>query len=247
MLVAELRGALRGSRARAAPRPCSRRPARPRRRRPRARARRRSTRTAPRSLNGAVSVSRAAPSVTPGRRRDAERREPAAGALGEQRVGMAVVAALELHEQVAPGRAAREPDRAHRGLGAAVDEPHPVDARHRIDDALGELDLADGRRAERGAHRRRPARRLDDLGSCVAEQQRAPRLHEVDVAVAVGVDQVGALAALDEHGRAAHRAERPHGRVDPAGDHRARALEQVLATCVMRRRAATARRPSRGR
>ena len=68
---------------------------------------------------------------------------------------MTVVAARELEDPVAPRRAAREPDRAHRGFGARADHPHLLDRRERVDDLVRELDLALGRRAE-GRARRRP-------------------------------------------------------------------------------------------
>ena len=106
------------------------------------------------SLKGTVSVSRAAPSVTPG--------EPgipnvaaAPRTLREQRVRVPVVAALELHDEIAPGEASCQTDRAHRRFGPARDEPDHLDRRHRARDPFGELDLALGRRAERGPARRR--------------------------------------------------------------------------------------------
>ena len=61
--------------------------------------------------------------------------------------------------------------------------------------------------------------RLDDLGVGVAVDERPPRADVVDVAVAVDVDELRALAALDEdRRRPADRRHRPHRRVDPAGD-----------------------------
>ena len=59
---------------------------------------------------------------------DPERRAARAG-LHEQAVGVAVVAAVELHEDVAPGGAARDADGAHGGLGARADEPHQLHRR----------------------------------------------------------------------------------------------------------------------
>jgi hypothetical protein len=44
----------------------------------------------------------------------------------------------------------------------------------------------------------------------VTEQQCAPRLHEVDVPVAVRVDHVGALAPNREPRGPTHRPERPN-------------------------------------
>ncbi len=93
---------------------------------------------------------------------------------------------------------------------------------------LRELDLSRGRRSERGPLRRRARRGVDDLGARMSEQERAPALHQVDVPLTVDVDQVGALAAIDEHGRAADASERANGGVHAAGDHAARAIEQLL-------------------
>ena len=82
--------------------------------------------------------------------RVAEGRETRAR-LDEQRIGVAVVAALELDDHVAAGGAARQAQRAHRCLGPRADQAHLLDARHEGDDCLGELDLALGRCAEREA------------------------------------------------------------------------------------------------
>ncbi len=64
-------------------------------------------------------------------------------------------------------------------------------------------------------------RRLDDgrehcrVGMPV--DQRPPRADVVDVAVAVDVDHLGALAARDEQRIAPDRAHRPHGELTPPG------------------------------
>ena len=64
-----------------------------------------------------------------------------------------------------------------------------------------------GRRDDRREHR----------GVGVAEDERPPRAHVVDVVVAVDVDDLGAVAALDEDRVAADGAHRAHRRVDAAG------------------------------
>ena len=124
----------------------------------------------------------------------------------EQRIDVAVVAAGELDDQVAAGEPAREPDGAHRRLGAAGDEPHHLDRRHRVDDHFGEL-----------AFRVRTARRswsrcltaasdgFDHARVAVAEDHRPPRADEVEVAVAVEVEEVRAVGAGDEQRAAADR------------------------------------------
>ena len=106
---------------------------------------------------------------------------------------MAVVAAGELHDDVAAGEAAGQPDRRHRRLGAGGDEADPLDRRTR-DDLLGELDLGLGRGAVRRAAGDRGRDRRLHLGVGVAEQHRAPRADQVDVLVAVDVGQPGAAA-----------------------------------------------------
>ena len=53
-------------------------------------------------------------------------------------------------------------------------------------------------------------------GCGVAQDQRPPRQHVIDEAVAVHVPQVGALAAVDEQRLPAHGPKGAHRRVDPA-------------------------------
>lgn len=51
--------------------------------------------------------------------------------------------------------------------------------------------------------------------------------HVVDVPVALDVPDMGALGVIDEVGRATHRGEGPHRRVDPTGHHGLAPLEQI--------------------
>ena len=95
-------------------------------------------------------------------------------------------------------------------------------------DPFGELDLELGGRAERGPARRSLPGRLHDLAPRVTEEQRAPRLHEVDIPVAVGVDHVGALAPNREPRGPTHGSERPNRRVHAAWDRPPRAIEELL-------------------
>ena len=119
------------------------------------------------------------------RGRLAERREPRARG-DEQIVDVAVIAARELHDEVAARRAAREPHRAHDGFGARRHEPHLLDAGIGGDDFLGELDLGLARRAERRAAPARGFDGRDDLRMRMAQDQRSPRADEVEILAAVG-------------------------------------------------------------
>ena len=74
--------------------------------------------------------------------------------LDQQRVGMAVVAALELDDLAAAGGAARQADRAHRRLGARADQAHLLHGRHQLRGSP-----RPARSRARSARRRRSLRR----------------------------------------------------------------------------------------
>src|SRR5690606_33341988 len=62
----------------------------------------------------------------------------------------------------------------------------------------------------------------------VADDHRPPRANVVDVAVAVGIEQVWAVRTLHEERLAADRLERAHRRIHAAGHQRLGAGEQVV-------------------
>ena len=140
---------------------------------------------------------------------DGQRRQARAG-LGEQAVGVAVVGAGELDHDLAAGHGAGEPHRAHRRLGAGAGHPQHLHRGDAVDDLLGQLDLGRGRRSVAGPAGGGLADGRDDLGVGVAEDQRPPGADPVDVAIAVDVDQLATLAALDEDRLAVDLPHRPH-------------------------------------
>ena len=140
----------------------------------------------------------------------------AGAGLGEEAVDVPVVGAGELEHLVAPGGRARQPQRAHRRLGARRGHAQHVDRRHARTDELRELDLGCRRRAEGGAALGRIGDGLDHLGMGMAVDQRPPRADVVDVGVAVDVGDLRALGTVDEQRVAPDRAHRPHRRVDAA-------------------------------
>ena len=169
---------------------------------------------------------RACAAVTPGLDGDALRGEARAG-VGEQAVDVAVVGAGELEDRVAAGRGARQADRAHRRLGARRGHPHHLGAGTRSTTSAASSTSRRRGRAVARARARPPRDRRDDVRVRVPGDQRAPRADVVDVAVAVDVDQLGALAALDEDRVAADRAHRPHRRVDAARQQLERPLRRA--------------------
>ncbi len=148
--------------------------------------------------------------------------------LDEQKIRVTVVAAGELDDLRALGERTREPERAHRRLGAGVDEAHELEARHRFANQARELELERARRAVARAAANRLLERGDDAGMRVTEDERPPGEDVVDVAVPVDVDEVRALSALDEHRAAADCPERPHGRGDASGHELDRLGEEPL-------------------
>ena len=95
-------------------------------------------------------------------------------------------------------------DRPHRGCR------NQQDARRAWVDVIAQPDLGLGWSPERGPAASRLDGGLDYLAAGVAEQQRAPRLDEVDVAAAVDVLDDGAVAAREEARRPADRTVRAH-------------------------------------
>ena len=78
--------------------------------------------------------------------------------LHQERVGVAVIAALELDDLVALGRRPRDAHRAHRRLGARADEAHALHRRHQRRDPLRRA-ASRARSARRSSCRRAPRRR----------------------------------------------------------------------------------------
>jgi hypothetical protein len=110
----------------------------------------------------------------------------------------------------------REPQRAHGCLGPGGGHPHHLGGRHAFDHFTRELDLGLRGGPEARATLGCLAHRRHHVGVRMTGDQRAPGLHPIDVAVAVDVDQVGALPRGDEDRIAPDRVHRPHRRVDPA-------------------------------
>ena len=129
---------------------------------------------------------------------------------------MAVVAADELDDLRPLRERARDANRAHRRLRPRAHEADELEARHRVPDETRELELERARRAEARPLAQRLFERGDDSRMRVAEDERPPRQDVVDVAIPVDVDEVRALAAVDEERRATDRLERAHGRADAA-------------------------------
>ena len=141
---------------------------------------------------------------------------------------MPVVAALELHNDLAPGSRPRQPDRRHRRLRSRADKAHLLNRRIARNNPLSQIRLRRRRSPEAGRVPCRPLNRLHHRRKRVPQNHRPPRAEIVDVAVPVRVDKICALRPLHKRRRPAHRPERPHRRVHPAREKALRALLKRL-------------------
>src|SRR5262245_18440699 len=156
-----------------------------------------------------------------------------AGAGGhEETIDVAVVAASVLHYHVTVRVAAGQANGAHRRLGAGADHARHFERWHQLAAQFGQLAFRFGRRAEGGPFRHRRVHVLDDARVAVAEDERTPGADEIEMTVAVDAEAIRPLAALDDDGLTADRAERAGGAVDAAGNRLAGAGEGSGAFCT---------------
>ena len=150
-----------------------------------------------------------------------------AAGFDEHGVGVAVVAALEFDDEVAAGESSREADGGHAGFGAGGDEAELFDGGKATCDELSEVGFGGDGGSEAGAFGGGLLDGLDDGREGVAEDHGAPGAEEVEVAVAVFVEEVCAFGVGEEWRVAAYGAEGADGRVDSAGEEFFGALLQV--------------------
>jgi len=141
-------------------------------------------------------------------------------------IGVAVIAARVLHDEIAAREGARQANRAHHRFRAGRYETHLFETGIRRGHALGQFDFRRARRTVRAAELGRLGDGLHHIGMGVSQNQRAPGIHEVEITTPVSVVQVRAGAARDEARRAADSVERAHRRIHAAGNDFAGAIEQ---------------------
>ena len=153
-----------------------------------------------------------------GRAGDAERGHARAG-LDQQRVGVAVVAAFELDDEVAAGEAARQTDGRHAGLGAGADEAQLLDGGKQRRDQFGEVGFAGVGGAEAGASAGGLADGLDDRRERRGRGSSGPRSRRGRGSGCRPRRRDTRLRRRADEGRiAADGAKGADGRVDSAGE-----------------------------
>ena len=129
---------------------------------------------------------------------------------------MTVITAFELEDLVAPGVAARQPDRAHRCLGPGTDHADELQRGHQFAQSPCHLRFDQGRRTVAEAPVHGGMYRAQHLGMGVAENHRTPGADVIDIGATSGVVDVGACRARNEQRIAADPTERSDRRVDAA-------------------------------
>ena len=163
----------------------------------------------------------------PSGRRAAKGGQPRAG-LDQQRIGMAVVAAIEFDDLVAPGKAPGQAQGAHARLGARADQAHHVHAGHQGEDFFGQGHFTLGRGTVAEAFIDSGVHGGHHLRVAVAQNHRPPATDVVGKALAVFVPKIRPLGAFNKARHAANGVESAHGRIHAARNDALGAGEQVL-------------------
>ena len=150
-----------------------------------------------------------------GRRRYPRRaRKPeggdAAATPGQEGVGMAVVAAVELHHPVAPRVPTSDAHRAHGCFGTRRHKANARTPGNSCAHGLGQEHFGLARGAVGGAPRGRLGDGVGHNRVGMSEEHGAVGLHHVDVARALDVPQIRAASARHGVGRPPHRREGAH-------------------------------------
>ena len=147
----------------------------------------------------------------------AERQRAGTG-FDQQRVSVAVIAAVELNDLVAFGKTAGEANGGHAGLGAGIAHAHFFNARDGLAHELGHCDFERIRDAKAGPALCGVSDGFDDFRMGVAENRWAPGADVINVVIAVDIEHVCAADSIGEKRCAADAAKSAHRRVNAAGN-----------------------------
>ena len=138
--------------------------------------------------------------------------------LHQQMVGVAVIAAFELDQDVATGKPARQADGAHRRLGTGRHQPHHVQRGHQFAQQIGNIDFALGGRAKGQTIDHGFLYRFDHFRVRMTKNHRPPRADVIGIPPAVGILYLATDALLEKQRRATDRPKGAHRRIDAAGN-----------------------------
>ena len=152
----------------------------------------------------------------PGRTGQAEGGQ-ARSSLDQQSVRVPVITALKLDHIFSTGKRPRHADGGHRRFGARADEAQFFDGGHGGDHQLRQVGFGGGRGSEACAPFRGPLNRLHHQRVGMAQDHGPPGTEVVQIAIAIGVPQVGSLGSHQEGRISPYRAKGAHRRIDASG------------------------------
>ena len=161
----------------------------------------------------------------------AERQRAGTG-LDQQRIRVAVIAAVELDDLVALRESAREPDGAHARFRAGIRHANFFNAGNQFANQLRHFHFkriwdAEARSAFGGGFDCRNNFRMR-----VAENRRTPGADVINQFISVNVPDARTFCLVNKKRIAADGAERAHGRVDAAGNVFQRLGEKLFGFCA---------------
>ena len=148
--------------------------------------------------------------------------------LYQQRISMAVVAALKLDELAAARGTTRQADGTHAGFGSRTDQSNHVHAGDQLKDFFGQFDLALGRCPEREAVEGGFLNGFDDNRIAVAQDHWTPGPDVVDIPCAFCVPEIRPLCSLYKAGCASYCLESANWGVDATRDDFLGAFKQGM-------------------
>src|SRR5258705_4060546 len=143
-------------------------------------------------------------------------RQRARTSFYEQRIGMAVIAAIEFDNLVAFDESARKTNGGHRRLGARIAHANFLDAWHERTDKLCHRDFEWIRNSKTRAVLRSVLNCLYDFRMRMAENRGAPGSDVVDIIIAVNVPDVCPFGFVDEKWLPSDSSKCAHRRVNAA-------------------------------
>ena len=135
----------------------------------------------------------------------------------QHRIGVAVIAALELQNDRASGGGAGHAQCRHDRFGTGIDEADALHPGNAARNELRELQAIGLRGTQAPAARERALGGGAYLGVAVTENQRAEGHAEIDVLTAIHITQAGRGAPAHEARCSAYATKGTHGRVHAAG------------------------------
>ena len=127
---------------------------------------------------------------------------------------MSVVAALKLHDLRPTSKSTGQAHRRHGGLRSRVHQPDFLHARA-IHHHRSQLHLSGSRRTKRQSLLGGFGHCLDHLRMRIPHQHGSPRAEQINILVAVHINERGPRSAGDKAGLSPHRAKRPHRGIHP--------------------------------